>query len=325
MAASPGMRRLLALAALASASSVPAGEDSTSLIQVTTKKKSMPDSCKCKNWADVYNIEGLIPGVGGPELRGAVAFQATEQETVEYSEWYADLNASWCANMWLNESMDQWCYVSSDCPDLNNGERGDGISWKYCTPGEDEMLNQLTALEVYRAGVREGRDIHRHMKLTLPWAPKNVLWGMFRGFFSSGAPSSKIEKTALQYLTHLRERRTPFVVERLERICPFGIVEGHTAWEMRRSSRWFNLMINKADHFEKTQTMLVKNRDRHHWLVCTGGCEIAEKTELPTLRKIITGLPGEDPLGEVVELDKVYDIEFENHEKKSEEDNWEHW
>merc|ERR1719367_2216564 len=75
----------------------------------------------------------------------------------------------------------------------------------------------------------------------------------------------------------------PFLVDRLEHGPSFGVVEGHVAWEIRNSKKFYSsLLKSMGDHpfgmdFELSASLLSVHKQRNVWLIREGFCEEQER------------------------------------------------
>jgi len=158
------------------------------------------DSCACLNWAELYYYQKAKCG-HGLELYFLSkngfnpAYAATEPITglphkVCY-DFFKNFLYDSCLNVDLlpfpadHNTGKQWCYVSNMCGSLNGGQAGTNRmghqqvgwnnlkavstrSWKYCTPGQDSMLNSWTVQQVLDLGKALDISLSRLLRLSFP-------------------------------------------------------------------------------------------------------------------------------------------------------------
>lgn len=126
------------------------------------------DACKCRSFHDVYKKgdakcgDGLEAGEIGESNCGPNQSEFCGDSFCKLSDgrviaWYLVQNHSYCIKHGGGESgagepdsvTATWCYVSSECQELNGGKAVNGhVSAKYCTD-EDPKLGDLYPTELF--------------------------------------------------------------------------------------------------------------------------------------------------------------------------------
>lgn len=109
---------------------------------------------------------------------------------------YMSLQGNMCVNRNLGADFGQWCYVSSQCTALNNGEPGHPLNMKLCT-AEDNNLRSNSPRQLASIAHSQNLDLGLLHKMSYPvsshfWPEVSAFWGI-NGTASDLAPSLRKE------------------------------------------------------------------------------------------------------------------------------------
>jgi len=260
----------LALAATSGSFAV-ASEDASALLQVGTATQKA-DPCRCMVWADVYSKHEVVCGMANelgflphPERHPA----KIQEICSRFFEKFTDRH---CVQTLPSEPVqDQWCYVSEECQELDDGVHMEGsdVSWKHCSPEKDAQLSTLTPEELHKIAVKTGTDPSLLLRLAYPlWMQTNpddyMYWPGAQMVLGLIPPYGNLTRKN-QTVHKIMATNQPYVLNSLTGKPPYGLIWGEKVYEAKYSQYFWN----NVAHIEEVYDDLPGVID----YVCRAGCK----------------------------------------------------
>jgi len=176
-----------------------------------------PDLCKCLSYKSVYAQTNFSCEAAGEELCNGL---------------YKKLKEAVCMKPLGDESYEkQTCLVDSRCENLNGGFNVGAVSFKYCTPGEDDMLMNWSPWRLGMLALR--RDIDGAQLAMLAYrSTEGFHWHEARDFLvSNGTNTEGLGADVQEYLQKIKDSKKPYFVPGLD-TTPMGVVYGEKIYEI---------------------------------------------------------------------------------------------
>eukprot|EP00747_Dinoflagellata_sp_TGD_P016321 gnl/TRDRNA2_/TRDRNA2_125032_c0_seq1.p1 gnl/TRDRNA2_/TRDRNA2_125032_c0~~gnl/TRDRNA2_/TRDRNA2_125032_c0_seq1.p1 ORF type:complete len:808 (-),score=136.06 gnl/TRDRNA2_/TRDRNA2_125032_c0_seq1:115-2538(-) len=138
-------------------------------------------ACDCQNWKNAYISRKATCGMG-PEFYmfthddhpsedqyNDVRVQKDAKELC--TSFFERMDHDLCVNVNKGEDKGQWCYVSSDCSDINGGSMAkfnDKFGWKRCRRDQDGMLRKKIPEYLEMLAERDDVDLGLLHKMSYP-------------------------------------------------------------------------------------------------------------------------------------------------------------
>lgn len=210
-------------------------------------------SCKCLNWAEVYENKGVVCGQALEFLftRASAGAQRASTVMVASDSRLAAMRATplgqLCKNFFERYSGNQcvgqmrdlrpadadkwysgsWCYVSADCQDLRGGAKVPGtvVSWKGCEKGKDVALRDLTPDELIDVSAENDLDASKLFEYA---------------YYSKEKDPHKVTERELDTV---RVTKLPTVLKPVQANSPRILVYGRQVWSLEE-----DVLYKDPDH-----------------------------------------------------------------------------
>jgi len=208
-------------------------------------------SCACLNWKEVYESKKASCGDALEHFTytRAVGEHVTTWHFCEGASAYDKQDDRFCTKVAQGSSLPDepasfadaaWCYVPSECADLNGGAAvNQNVSWKVCRAGQDSFLADLHPASLLGLARRNGQDIGLLTQMAYR-VLKQVTFGEARELFR--APLHyKLPKDTRDLVSAIIDSGKPTIL--CERAAPAGspdscgagevfVVAGRDVWRM---------------------------------------------------------------------------------------------
>lgn len=220
-------------------------QDSQSLLQ-STISRHQTDACTCLSWKDVYANHGVKCGEG-QELTFAGGMDAYASVGQEFCvNFYEKVTSNVCVNqMFGSNRLEQWCYVSSGCPESVSKINGGEISWKTCDANKDKTLGSMTPDEVHQWSKDENKDAGLVLKMAYPIS-QDLHWPDIKAALEKPQEASERVTAALQ---KAKDSNQHVIYDSWGGHPPFGVVYGSTIVESHFSAWVFEQLAKGGDLF----------------------------------------------------------------------------
>lgn len=209
------------------------------------------DDCKCLNWKDVYLEDRTTCGEGMELLMFGLQRIPSRWHVLEVRRALGLSDVQFCVGFfhrmddnrcvkpivtaygetrWFNGT---WCYVNSNCPDLNGGHRiadpSRNVSVKFCTAGRDKRLSDLDPMALMDLGKQMHAVIGQVVKLSYPRLdlPGGTAWPSYRRALLTGDDGAMPE-----LLRQARRGETPIVIDASSEGSSLRIVAGDKVYAL---------------------------------------------------------------------------------------------
>jgi hypothetical protein len=190
-------------------------------------------ACECLTWKDVYANYTIECGQG-LELASAGGMTAKVQHGHQFCNlFYERLNNNYCTQgMWGTSVPNQWCYVTSNCQDLDGGAPVTReLSWKQCEDGVDTPLRTLKPYDLRAISLQDNVDAGILLKMAYPvWAKEgqgHLNWPEVEDFLNGTSPDQMTAIGVGKALQLLSTSDHPWVFDSLDGNPPYGVVAGN--------------------------------------------------------------------------------------------------
>lgn len=206
--------------------------------------------CSCLNWKEMYNsgqatcshghLEGLEqPAAMREALVGLSPAQALDAQLCD--RFLTQIDDNVCLNVNLgqtgNEPSSQWCYVSPECQRGVPANSTGGMLLKQCSAEQDTMLREKSPEELFSFALTKGISPAISMKTAYP-VEKGLLPLRVRAFFGL-EPNVRIaapRPAVLARIKELREGAGPVVLDSLDSLPPFAVLQGQKTFLVEHDS-----------------------------------------------------------------------------------------
>lgn len=229
-----------------------------SLLQLSVDHTALAQAdnghCACMSYQEAYHNHGVQCGQGSELLEH---FQPTHFGRVlpfmglEFcGRFYTQRNDSYCSNAVFSAAPRQWCYVSSQCNELNGGAIVESlvpnqtlasqdhvfsfhdtglqstVSMKYCGAG-DQALRDLSPPQLHELASTQRFDVGLFVKEAYPIA-SHALWSDIRAFFGTNASTTGMSSQLREVIAS----GVATVFDSATHHPPFAVVHGNRAYEV---------------------------------------------------------------------------------------------
>lgn len=227
--------------------------------------------CDCLRWNDFYNTSGVECGEG-MELAFARGMVGKPQFGEQFcSNFYEKLPSKACYNTvpGMNEKMEQWCWVSNKCKQLNGGREiekdGDVVAkWKMCK-SSDKLISKKKPAELRDIAKMQGFDLAMLAKMAYR-VNRDVKWNQVRGYYGQVEGVERPSLIAQAVIQNVIKEDIPTIFDSDDGKPPFAIVHGDVLYQVIYTDYFIHSMLIGKSWEEMDQGLFSR-------MDCFVGCE----------------------------------------------------
>lgn len=233
--------------------------------------------CDCLRWNEFYNTSGVECGEG-MELAFVKGMVGKPEWGEQFcTNFYEMLPSKACYNTipGQNEKMEQWCWVSNKCKNLNGGreieKNGEVMGkWKMCKHS-DKLIGKKKPNELRDVAKMQGLDLAVLAKMAYRVNP-DVKWNQVRGYWGNVEGVQRPSLIAQAVVQSVIQSDIPTIFDSEDGLPPFAIVHGDVLYQVLYSDYAIHSFLTGKKREEMDQGLFSN-------LMCFKGCEqVGEET-----------------------------------------------
>lgn len=253
-------------------------------------KQPLAHACECLPWAEVYKQKNVKCGQGHEmyvlRSHGLSLEAAIKQGGMDFcTNFYQKLSHNKCTNIGMQYSSEwyggTWCYVSSECNELGQGNRieGTGASYKTCDD-RDVTLRDMSLDDLVQMGINETIEMTILLKLSYPTFPEKS-WDQVKAFWDDSIEDDEkgLRPQTMHTLQHVAEGKKPMLFDgSFDGGLPLTVTVGKAAWQVQIDAEFL-------------AGRRIKGVDMLTWLVCIHKCPEVSVHDTAAIAQAQKGLP----------------------------------